>query len=359
MQTEYSNDALTISCNDHSNHQLAWNIGEPVDFDPTTYTAPSLANQGENCDDEENTIINTYTGNAADIYSHVAFDYFAFGAEGTPTGPSSNEDANVDYCGYEGSVEEYCLELYDLLADLDVRPVAELVDDIGDLSDLRSSALLTHQAIRSLMGKGEMDSVVYLLEQLNSDYDLPLLFNYQLEQQEIADCNSLITILPNQTDAEKSWKKMAKLLLERDTLQQSATDINSQQMQKLQQILSFNNWVTPRAQALTDAHDFSMHAVYAQESDTTVLRKPDTSANSLEWMVYPNPVTNVLYIKSRSGQMEQIEIYGLDGRCVLSDNSNQGRQYAILDVSTLPAGIYMIYHTQTAGTTYISSFVKQ
>ena len=39
--------------------------------------------------------------------------------------------------------------------------------------------------------------------------------------------------------------------------------------------------------------------------------------------------------------------------------ANQGGQYAILDVSTLPAGIYMICHTQAAGTTYISSFVKQ
>ncbi|HRX24782.1 MAG TPA: hypothetical protein P5512_11625, partial [Chitinophagales bacterium] len=64
----------------------------------------------------------------------MAFDYFAFGAEGTPTGPVVNDVASVDYCGYEGSIEEYCLELYDLLADLDVRPVAELVDDIGDLS---------------------------------------------------------------------------------------------------------------------------------------------------------------------------------------------------------------------------------
>ena len=29
-----------------------------------------------------------------------AFDYFAFGAEGTPTGPVVN-DVGVDYCGYE------------------------------------------------------------------------------------------------------------------------------------------------------------------------------------------------------------------------------------------------------------------
>ena len=248
VQTEYSNEALTISCNDYTGHQLAWNIGEPVDFDPTTYTTPSLANQGEACIPVLSTIINTFTGNAADIYSNVAFDYFAFGAEGTPTGPIANDVAGVDYCGYEGSIEGYCPELYDLLSDLDIQLVPELIDDIGDLSDLRSSALLTHLAIRSLMGKGQLDSVVYLLEQLNSDYNLPLLFNDQLEQEEIAYCNSLITMLHNQTDAEKSWKKMAKLLLERDTLQQVATDINNQQMQKLQQILSFNNWVTPRAQ---------------------------------------------------------------------------------------------------------------
>ena len=289
----------------------------------------------------------------------MGFDYFAFG-DPIETVPVGVGDVTIENCSYPpGSIGPDCSEWYDLLTDLDVRPVAELVDDIGDLSDLRSSALLTHQAIRSLMGKGQMDSVVYLLEQLNSDYDLPLLFNYQLEQEELTDCNNLITMLPNQTDAEKSWKKMAKLLLERDTLQQSATDINSQQMQKLQQILSFTNWVTPRAQAMTDAHNFSMHPVFALESDTTVLRKPDTSANSMEWMVYPNPATNMLYIQSRSGQIEQMEIYGLDGRCVLSDNSNQGGHYAILDVSTLPAGIYMLCHTQAAGTTYISSFVKQ
>ncbi len=246
-----------------------------------------------------------------------------------------------------------------MLADLDFKPVAEWIDEIGDISDLRSSALLTHLALRSLMGKDQMDSVVYLLEQLDNSYDLPILFNLQLHQAEISACNSLITMLPNQTDAEKSWKKMAKLLLERDTLQQSATDINSQQMQKLQQILSFNNWVTPRAQALTDAHNFGMHTVYALESDTTVLRKPNTSVASPEWMVYPNPATNMLYIQSRSGQIEQIEIYGLDGRCMLLDYNNQGGQYAILDVSSLPAGIYMICHTQAAGTTYITSLVKQ
>ena len=67
----------------------------------------------------------------------------------------------------------------------------------------------------------------------------------------------------------------------------------------------------------------------------------------MEWMVYPNPATNMLYIQPFR-QIEQIAIYGLmEG--VLSDNSNQGGQYAILDVSTLPAGIYMICHTQAAG----------
>ena len=55
---------------------------------------------------------------------------------------------------------------------------------------------------------------------------ISLLFNYQLEQQELTDCNSLITMLPNQTDG-KSWKKW--LLLKEIPCKQSAPDINSQQ----------------------------------------------------------------------------------------------------------------------------------
>ena len=109
----------------------------------------------------------------------------------------------------------------------------------------------------------------------------------------------------------------------KDTLQQSATDINSQQMQKLQQILSFTNWVTPRAQAMTDAHTLVCTLCLRWKVIQPCFESRIHRQNSMEWMVYPNPATNMLYIQSRSGQIEQMEIYGLDGRCVLSDNSNQ------------------------------------
>lgn len=358
VQTEYSNDALTISCNDYSNHQQAWNIGEPVEFDPITYTTPSLANQGEACIPITSTIINTFTGNDVDIYSHVAFDYFAFG-DPEETVPEGNGDVTVEDCAYPpGSIGPDCSDWYDLLADLDFKPVAEWIDEIGDISDLRSSALLTHLALRSLMGKDQMDSVVYLLEQLDNSYDLPILFNVQLHQAEISACNSLISFLPNQTDAEKSWKKMAKLLLERDTLLQEATDINAQQMQKLLQLTTFNNWVTPRASSLLDANTFAVQSVFAKESDTTLLRQHFSNDKQEAWQLYPNPTDQTIHLLSENSPIGHVVIISLDGRIQPIQILQQEEQYITIDVSGLPAGLYLVRGVNAGYSEHTHTFVK-
>ena len=143
--------------------------GETEDHGPGQRPQPGQS--GEACIPVTSTIINTFGGNAADIYSVWRLTILRLGQRDTHR-PVVNDDVTVLIIVYEGSSKNivwngmiYCR--------FGRSPVAELVDDIGDLSDLRSSALLTHRAIRSLMGKGQMDSVVYLLEQLNSDYDLP------------------------------------------------------------------------------------------------------------------------------------------------------------------------------------------
>lgn len=73
--------------------------------------------------------------------------------------------------------------------------------------------------------------------------------------------------------------------------------------------------------------------------------------------IYPNPVMNTLYIKlNTNAENTLIEIYSLDGKKQLSENTSQAKH--AINVEHLQKGTYMI-RISTKETTYTSKFVRQ
>jgi len=83
----------------------------------------------------------------------------------------------------------------------------------------------------------------------------------------------------------------------------------------------------------------------------STLSSPEYMQNSSRpWTIYPNPVKTELKISSSTTLMNPTEIYDLTGRKMSARNINTNT----IDVSALPAGIYLVKIGDTS-----SKFVKQ
>jgi hypothetical protein len=62
--------------------------------------------------------------------------------------------------------------------------------------------------------------------------------------------------------------------------------------------------------------------------------------------IYPNPVVNALYIKTKSVQLEQIIVYDVLGKSIINTKLNLDK----IDVSTLTVGLYLLKIKTDQGT---------
>ncbi len=345
-QTEYANDYLTITCDDYTNHNSAWNIGEPIDFIEELFETPTLGNQGTSCDDELTTVINYFHSNTEDIYSNVAFDYFAFGTEGTETGPESFGIENITYCGYESDPSVFCPDLEALLMDLPIKPKAEIAYDIESLSDLRTQQLLLHQYIR--LYENHPDSIIDLLVLLDDSYNDPILFNSYLCKNDSTACIQLYSQLANTTMPEKSYRKFAKILSDKMNSDRTIVELSTNEISKLQQLISVENWVTARSMAMLNATNFQIANPHVLFSDSVILRQGvNLSPKLLSLECYPNPSTDIFEIKlitDNNESLEEIRVYDQFGRLVnLQDLINNYGNIIELNFNNQPSGLYVIY----------------
>jgi hypothetical protein len=76
--------------------------------------------------------------------------------------------------------------------------------------------------------------------------------------------------------------------------------------------------------------------------------------NSKALSVYPNPATDIINVALKNGDVQSIEITNLAGQNVFS-----GKAAKSVNVSFLPAGVYVVKVKDNAGTTHISKIVKK
>ena len=76
--------------------------------------------------------------------------------------------------------------------------------------------------------------------------------------------------------------------------------------------------------------------------------------DELNMAVFPNPVSNTLFISSENIQIEKISVYSISGKQVLDDSNFENS----LDVSSLSEGIYFLEISSPEGKS-IQKFIKQ
>ena len=74
---------------------------------------------------------------------------------------------------------------------------------------------------------------------------------------------------------------------------------------------------------------------------------------TIDFSLYPNPTTGLLYINSEQTEIEAITIYTLNGKKVLRGQL----VHSTIDVSAIAAGMYFIEITSESGPT-IQKFIK-
>jgi hypothetical protein len=75
--------------------------------------------------------------------------------------------------------------------------------------------------------------------------------------------------------------------------------------------------------------------------------------------LFPNPATSELRIQNSKLRIEKAEIYDLMGEKVFSENQeSRDKNQVVVDVSSLPAGIYFISVRDERGYEAMKKFVK-
>lgn len=114
---------------------------------------------------------------------------------------------------------------------------------------------------------------------------------------------------------------------------------------------------------LGGCHTLKVHTLYkngceAEDSNQVCLIGLGLGSFNPDIKMYPNPVSSVLYIESEKHMAKEnlalVNVLGQDFRVTLSSPADS--IYAI-DVSDLPAGVYILYHTE-AGIRMANRFVK-
>ena len=95
-----------------------------------------------------------------------------------------------------------------------------------------------------------------------------------------------------------------------------------------------------------------LHSIWRGPIFTTVIRL-GTDENSLEKVsVYPNPAKHEVNIKS-AGKITKVTVFGIDGKRLLEDSNSK------INVSKLPAGVYLLKIDFEDGTSSSQKIVKQ
>ena len=79
----------------------------------------------------------------------------------------------------------------------------------------------------------------------------------------------------------------------------------------------------------------------------------ETPANPIN--IYPNPANNQIYVDNQAMMAASLNLYNANGQMVQYIKMNPGSN--IIDLSTLPAGIYVLSGTGANGNAYRSSVV--
>lgn len=115
--------------------------------------------------------------------------------------------------------------------------------------------------------------------------------------------------------------------------------------------------LTPSAPAAENINYILKSTGIYKDLGTSVLKPVKTSVSEL--MVYPNPTTGSLFVNLSSGiSTASFEIYDMTGKRVLSKTIS-GSGNPSVDVSSLPAGVYVLKITTTAQNPSFARFVKQ
>ncbi|RSK48094.1 T9SS type A sorting domain-containing protein [Hymenobacter rigui] len=101
----------------------------------------------------------------------------------------------------------------------------------------------------------------------------------------------------------------------------------------------------PASKPAADAASASMVAVAAPALITDKMADPTPNTNALKVRAETNPLTKRLTVRTDATGPTRVELNSTDGRPVLTRDMISGDAAAVLDVSNLPAGSYIVQCT--------------
>jgi hypothetical protein len=87
--------------------------------------------------------------------------------------------------------------------------------------------------------------------------------------------------------------------------------------------------------------------------------EPEKISNNVQFTVYPNPVTDILYVKKTGSiRIDKIEVIDASGRVRIAKKINAEQEIVAINVQDLQQGIYFLRITDKAGTAKSGAITK-
>jgi len=104
---------------------------------------------------------------------------------------------------------------------------------------------------------------------------------------------------------------------------------------------------------ITNPNHQTIMVTYAQGSPMSV-----DSKNKISAKIYPNPVVNLLQIESEIPFAGSIQVYDVSGKLVLQKKTQNTKDFQ-LDITSFPAGLYLLKVTNNGETLFLDKFIKK
>lgn len=213
-------------------------------------------------------------------------------------------------------------------------------EDILDIPNEKEKNQAAISKTKYYVSVDDVDSVVDLLENLNTKVADKLLLPYYIENNSFMNAQQILTNFPLHSLNDQQFKDLHSIYLKIRQEGRSWFQLTYAEKQTIRGIAETYTQMGFEAQNLLSTIEGSFYPIPLPEA-TSQGGSHKTQIKNLDLLVYPNPTTGLFQINYSSMALEtgRLVLYRADGTIVLS-KSFSAKDVSDFDISSLPNGVY-------------------
>ncbi|MBP7077697.1 MAG: S8 family serine peptidase [Bacteroidales bacterium] len=222
------------------------------------------------------------------------------------------------------------------------------------------------QLLEKYLGNQETDSVMFVLNTYDDNYNKELAFGWYFDLDSVNQCRQILNGYTPANIEEQNWLDLMGIYIDNLEAQKAWFDLDSAQWQSVRAMAR----QCPGGRAAEYARNLlsMVFGIYFTPCDYTpaprsMVIKPKTYGNDALSMgnPFPNPCYDKIWVPyfCPAGEIYRVEICDITGRVLISDQLKAGNNVYPVFTSMLSPGTYLIRIANENGSVKTKRFVKQ